>query len=275
VSDPLEPKVSPDPGKRLGAPPRNAPRAPLALVPLTAEDVARKSRRVKLVWISAILAIAAVCGWIYKRSSDPIRARQEFDAAQRLFDQARYDQAIVSCDRALGFTPDFAEAYLLRGKAHIALYQGDRAIADFSKAVGLRSRDPQVLLERASAYLEQKKYTAAIADATAVLAIDPNSARAHNFRGTALRGMGDAQAAIAEFTRAVEIEPNSDNYYQRGATYQLLADHRHAIEDFTQAIGLDSDKPQAYFARAESERALGQTVEAEKDHLRGRILDGR
>jgi hypothetical protein len=101
VSDPLEPKVPPDPGKgfnpsasaNLGARPLNAPlnppRGTLVLVPLTAEDVARKAWRVKLVWILAILAIAAVSGWIYKRSSDPIRAQQAFDDAQRLFDVAR------------------------------------------------------------------------------------------------------------------------------------------------------------------------------------------
>jgi tetratricopeptide (TPR) repeat protein len=237
--------------------------------------VARKARRTKLAWILPILAIAAVSGWIYKRSSDPIRAQQAFDAAQRLFDVARYDETIVSCDRAVALKPGLAEAYLLRGKAHAALYQGDQAIVDFTKAVELRSRDPQVLLERASAYLDQKNYTAAIADATAALAVDPNLARAHNLRGTGLRGARDTQAAIAEFTRAVEIDPNSDNYYQRGATYQLLADHGHAIEDFTQAIALDPDKPHTYFARAESERALGRTEEASKDHLRGRILDGK
>lgn len=265
MPNPLEPKVSPDPGGR----------APLVLIPLTAQDVARKVRRARLAWILAILAAAAVAGWMYKRSSDPIRAQQAFDAAQRLFEVARYDETIASCDRAVQLKPDLAEAYLLRGKAHVALYEGDRAIADFTKAVELRSRDPQVLLERASAYLDRKNYTAAIADATTILAIDPNLARAHNLRGTALRGAGDAQAAIAEFTRAVEIAPNSDNYYQRGATYQLLADHRRAIEDFTQAIAWDADKPQAYFARAESERALGQTEEAGKDHLHGRILDGR
>ncbi len=157
----------------------------------------------------------------------------------------------------------------------MAQYEPDLAIPDFTKAIELRSHDPQVLLARASAYLDQKNYTAAIADASAVLAIDSHLARAHNLRATALRGAGDAQAAIVEFTRAVEIEPNSDNYFQRGATYQLLADHRRAIEDFTQAIALDPDKPQTYFARAESERALGQTAEAGKDHLRGRILDGK
>jgi tetratricopeptide (TPR) repeat protein len=265
----------PEPNLPSGIPARRPTRGPLVLIPVTAEDAARKSRRVKLVWILAALAIAAASAWMYKRSNDPVQAQQAFAAAQRLFEAARYEQVIVSCDRAVALKPDFAEAYLLRGKARVAQYEADRAIADFTKAVELRPRDPQVLLERASAYVDQKNYAAAIADATAALAVDANLARAYSLRGTALRATGDAQKAVAEFARALEIQPDSNNYYQRGATYQILADHRRAVEDFSQAIAFDPDKPQTYFARAESERALGQTAEAEKDHLHGRILEGR
>ncbi len=255
--------------------PESASDSPLVLIPLTAEDVARKSRRVKVVWVVAVVALVAGSVWVYQRSNDPVQAQQAFAAAQRLFDVARYEQTIVSCDRAIALKPDFAEAYLLRGKARVAHYDADLAIADFTTAAELRPRDSQVLLERASAYVDHKQYAAAIADATAALAIDPKLARGYNLRGTAVRATGNTQRAVEEFTRALEIQPTSDTYYQRGATYQILADHRHAVEDFTQAIDFDPDKPQTYFARAESERALGETVEAEKDHLHGRILDGR
>lgn len=258
-----------------GAPAPNPANSPLVLIPLTAEDVARRTRRVKLTWFLTILTIAGVSGWFYKRSTDPIRGQQAYEAAQRLFNAAHYDQTIVSCDLAVALKPNFAAAYLLRGRARVASYDPDRAIVDFTKAAELQPSDPQALMERAAAYVDKKRYADAMADATAALADDPNLARAYNLRGTAIRGSGDAKKALVDFSRAVEIEPNSDSYYQRGATYQILSDHRHAIEDFTQAIRWDPDKPQTYFARAESERALGQTAQADQDHLQGRILDGR
>ncbi len=219
--------------------------------------------------------VALIAGWIYKRSTDPVRAREALNAAQRLFDVARYDQAVVSCDRAISLKPDLTEAYLLRGRARVAVYDSAGAIADFAKAIQLRPQDPQALIEGAAALVDQKQYAAAAANATAALALDPKLARAYNIRGTARRGMGDMEGAIEAFSHALEIDPSPDNYYQRGATYQLLADHRHAVEDFTQAIAWAPDKPQTYFARAESERALGETKEADADHLQGRILDGR
>jgi tetratricopeptide (TPR) repeat protein len=269
VPDSLEPKNPP------GAPGKADAGSPLVLIPVTAEDVARQARRKKAIWISAILAVALVSGWIYKRYSDPIHARQALDDARRLYDGARYDQAILSCDRAAGLKPDLTDAYLVRGRSHVALYDLDHAVADFSKAVELQPRDPRILLERASVYLEQKNYAAAIADSTAALALDPRLAQAYKLRGAALRASGDAQKAVAEFSHAIEIEPNSNSYFERGATYQILADHQHAVEDFTQAIAYNPDQPQTYYARAESERALGESKQAEEDHKHGRVLDGR
>jgi tetratricopeptide (TPR) repeat protein len=266
VPEPLEPHSAAE-----GAAGEN----PLILVPVTAEDAARQKRRKVLRWVALIVVVLAISGWIYKRSTDPLRAQESFDAAQRLFAVARYDQAIVACDRAISLKPDFVDAYMLRGRSHVAQYDPQHAIPDFTKAMALRPSDPQAPLERALAYIDQKNYTAALSDVASALALDPKLARAYNVRGTALRALGDPQKAIQEFDRAVELEPNSDNFYQRGATYQILGDHKRAILDFTSAIAWSPDKPQAYFARAESERALGEKEKAEKDHSQGRYLDSR
>ena len=272
VPEPPDLKANSNSGPEPASQPASSP---LVLIPVTAEDVARKTRRVRLIWISALVAVAAIAGWMYKRSSDPIHAQQAYDAAQRLFAVARYDQVIVSCDRAVGLKPDYTEAYELRGRAHSALYDSEAAVADYSKAVSLKPTDPGILLDRAGAYLDQKHYQEALADTASALALDSKLALAHNMRGTALRATDQAQQALEEFTKAVELAPNSDNYYQRGATYQALNDHHHAVEDFTQAISFDPDKSQAYFARAESERALGDSKKADADHKYGRVLDGR
>jgi tetratricopeptide (TPR) repeat protein len=73
----------------------------------------------------------------------------------------------------------------------------------------------------------------------------------------------------------VELEPNADNFIQRGATYQLLGEYDKALLDFTEAIRLDPEDAEVYFARAASERALGQMKKAQEDHDMGRYLDSR
>jgi tetratricopeptide (TPR) repeat protein len=269
VSEALDPQV---PGRPEGA---AAGESPLILIPVPAEDVERKKRRKVLTVLAALLTVVAAGAWIYKRSTDPLRAQESFDAAQRLFAVARYNQALVACDRAIGLKPDLADAYVLRGRAHMAQYEPERAIPDFTRAIEMRPRDAEVLLDRANAYIDQRNYPSAISDAASALALNPKLSRAYNLRGTVLRALGQPQKAIEDFDQAAALEPNQDNYFQRGATYQILGDHRRAIQDFTLAIAWDPDKAQAYFARAESERAVGEMEQAKADHDRGRYLDGR
>jgi tetratricopeptide (TPR) repeat protein len=282
VQDPIEPNAVPDPTlEREGAAPESAPpgpasdTSPLILIPVTAEDVARKGRRTKLIWVAALVAIVAMSAYVYKRAQDPRQAQESFDAGQRLFAVARYPQAILSFDRAITLMPGFEEALLMRGRSRVAQYENDQAIVDFTKAIEVKPGDTRALLDRGRAYLFNKKFELAITDASATLAIDSNLSAAYNLRGVARRELGNLMEALDDFNHAVTLAPNADNYYQRGATYQLLGQHKQAIDDFTATIEFLPDIAQGYFARAESERALGDDAAAKRDHLQGRILDGR
>jgi tetratricopeptide (TPR) repeat protein len=268
VANPPEPYVAPSPET---GPERAGP----VLIPVTAEDVARRRRRIISAIVTAVVALSLLAAWIYKRSTDPLRAQESYDSGRRLFQVARYDQAILSFDRALALKPDFPEAWLMRARCYVSLYDPERAIPDFDRAVQLRANDTMTLIYRGRAHILLRDFPAAIADAAAALAIDAKLGVAYNLRGTAERGTGDPRKALDDFNRAVEFEPNADNYYQRGATHQLLGEHKLAIADFDRAIEFTPDMSQQYYARAESKRAIGDVEGAKKDHRQGLILDGR
>jgi tetratricopeptide (TPR) repeat protein len=248
---------------------------PLVLIPVTAEDVSRRTFRVRLTATVIILIVLAITGYLYKRSVDPLNAKASYDAGVRLFKIARYNQAILSFDRAIALKPDLVDAYLMRGKSFVGNAQPDRALADFSKVIELHPSDASGWIERGVAYLDLNNYRAATADASQAIAVNPQASAAYNLRGSAIRKGGDPKKALDDFNRAVELEPSADNYYQRGATYQLLEQHRRAIEDFNQVIAMIPDLASAFFARAESFRAIGEVAAAQKDHRQGRILDGK
>jgi tetratricopeptide (TPR) repeat protein len=248
---------------------------PTAFIPVTAADVARRKRRIIAVWISAAVVIAAGAVWIHKRSTDPLKAQEAFDAGRQLMTVARYNEAILSFDRALALNSDLAEAWLMRGRAHSALYQIDAAVPDFTKAIKLRAQDPRPLLERGQAQLALKNYAAAIADADAAASLDPNLAPAYNLRGVALRETGKPRQALQDLNRAVQLAANADNYFQRGATFQQLGEYAHAVDDFTKTIAFQPDLAQAYYARAQAERSAGDAKSADADHQRARSLDGQ
>jgi len=248
---------------------------PTVLIPMSAEDFDGHRLRVRTILIVSALVVTAAVGWVYKRSTDPLRARESYDAGERLYKIARYPQAILSFDRAISLKSDYADAYLLRARAREGISDLQGAIDDLSDVIRLRPNDPQPYVERGLAYLQFKNYEASMADCTKAIALDPKLAAGYNLRGTLVRAQGNPHQALEDFTRAVNLVPDLDNFYQRGATYLLLGEYQKAIADFSEAVIFSPFSAQAYFARAEAERALGDEESAKRDHLQGRILDGR
>ena len=182
--------------------------------------------------------------------------------------------------RSAGVVPPtiLNELWMLMSRAALAragMADIPLAIENFSAVIRLRPNEAQPYVERGSAYLEQKDYQASMEDCAKAIALDPKLAGGYNLRGTLERAEGDGRKALEDFTRAISLKPDLDNYYQRGATYQLLGDHKRAIADFNEAILYSPFSAHAYFARAESKRVLGDNSGAQRDHLQGRILDGR
>jgi tetratricopeptide (TPR) repeat protein len=254
---------------------RRSPREPLVLIPIGAQDVLRRSRRLAL---TAVLMGALGLGGIalaYKRSVDPLHARESYDSGVRLLRIARYNQAALAFDRAVGLKPDFADAFLMRGKAFAADSRIDQAIFDFTRVIELQPSDPRGWLARGATYFELKKFSLALADAERAIALDRRMTAAYNLRGLAERSMGDARRAIGDFDAAVALEPNVDNHYQRGATYQMLDEHARAIADMDRVIELRPGAPLGYLARAQSRRAIGDFEGAQADQIRASSIEGR
>jgi len=246
---------------------------PPIFVPLLAEDVERRRQRRLIILSLVAIAILGAAGFLFKRSVDPIHAQESYDSGVRLLRIARYPQAELAFDRAISLKSDFAEAYLMRAKALVADGQTERSFRDFGKAIEMRPNDPQPLIARGMAYIEMKDYQASIVDANAAIALDTNLAAAYDLRGLALRAMGNLQGALTDFNRAVSMAPNAANYFDRGATYQMLGEHRLAIADFTEIIDFQPDASVGYLARAKSELAIGDVESAQQDHLTGRLID--
>ena len=238
---------------------------PLVLIPVTAEDVSRRKRRMVLLSLMVLVVLAVIGGFIYNRSLNPLHAQESYDSGVRFYKVGRYPQAILSFDRSITLKPDLTDAYLMRARAYVSNGQPDRAIGDFSNVITSRPRDTQALTERAAVYLELKDFQPAIADADKALATDSKLADAYNVRGGALQGTGNPAKALEDFTRAIELAPTQDYYLQRGAVYQTLGEHRRAIADFDQAIGFFPRAPEGYYARAKSRVAVGDLKGAKAD----------
>jgi tetratricopeptide (TPR) repeat protein len=245
------------------------------MVPVSAEDFARGKRRIILACVAAALLVALAALWIFRRSVDPLDAQRALEEGRRLLKASRYSEAILAFDHALALKGDLADAYVLRGRANLALTRLEPAIQDFTAVIRLRPGSAEPFVDRALAHLGQENYAAVIADCGEALKRDSKLAPAYNLRGMALRQTGNVPQALEDLNRAVEIAPDESNYFQRGATYQLMGEHRLAITDLDQVIALIPSSPMGYLARAKSRAALGDLAGARSDREAGRLLEGR
>ena len=184
-------------------------------------------------------------GWyVYRRTVDPVRAKQAYTDGVRLVRATRYEQAILNFDRAIDLKADFTDAYRMRGRAYVSMGRPDNAIPDFTKVTTLQPAEPTVYVERGFAYMDKKdwdpRYRRRFACACAQRQARASLTTCARPRSGCWRSPA---RAIADFSRAVALEPDLDNYFQRAATYQLLNDHTHAVEDFNEAVAVAPDQP--------------------------------
>ena len=245
------------------------------MVPISADEFARRKRRIVFKWLGAALLVVLAGVWLYLRSTSSQDSRKALNDGEQMLKAGRYAEAIQSLDRAVVAESGLANAYLARGRAKVALNQTEPAIRDFSKVIQLQPRDPQAYVERAAVHLGVNDYAAVVADCGDAISRDPKLAYAYTLRGMAFRGMGNLPKALEDFNRAVELSPGLDTYFQRATTYQSLGEHAKAIADLDQVISLFPSSPMGYLARAKSREATGDAAGARSDREAGRQLEDR
>lgn len=163
-------------------------------------------------------------------ATDPAsRGRQAgtlLELASLYFSRGELKTALAEVNRALGFKPDYAKAYSLRGLIHAAMGDNGRAEQDFQRALELDPGDGDTLQAYGWFLCQNGRYGPAEAQFQAALA-QPG----YRTPALALRAMGTCQArdgrlpeAEASLQRSYQIDPANpatafnlaDVLYRRG-----------------------------------------------------------
>jgi len=73
---------------------------------------------------------------------------------------------------------------------------------------------------------------------------------AYHYRGVAYNALGENRLAIEDFTQALKLDSdNAEVYYARGNAYRIVGVYLRAIEDYGQALQLEPDAPAKTAAR--------------------------
>lgn len=183
-------------------------------------------------------------------------ADSAYQAAIKLQQENKFDEAIAQYKQALAVTPNVHSYWYSLGTAYQGQGNVDEAISAYGKALNLNPKEPaykqlidQLKQAKAGPLLEsaiQKQTTkneqgnydlaGAIADYEAALRLY-DDATTHLNLGTAYQANNNPQKALAEYNRAVQMDPKQcDAHYYLGTIYEELKQPALAIAAYKKCV---------------------------------------
>jgi tetratricopeptide (TPR) repeat protein len=125
-----------------------------------------------------------------------------------------YSWAIDDLDHLIKMRPDFAEAYLLRGKAYRGKMSYDenpiynQAIRDFNQVIRLKPGLAEAYYHRGVCYALLNSWSDALDNWDQALILNRDLYPAHLARGLVRRNKGDIARAVEDFREVLRIQPD-------------------------------------------------------------------
>lgn len=223
-----------------------------------------------LAFVFAVLCLSALA-----ETSRAQTAEQLFNRAVASLDTGQYDSAIADLNRVVALKPDYADAYLERGRAYGFQNKIALALADSETAFRLCSGCAGAYILRGNIYNSQQKYDEAIKDFTTVIAKkDFNEWTARHVRGSAYIETNKFDLAITDLNRAIELNKESGNIYvDRAKAYnRFTQNYAAAIADATAAFKIDDKDGDALLQRGYAFMKLKNWKAAEYDYTQAFAL---
>ena len=154
--------------------------------------------------------------------------------AQLYLQQPDKSDALEPLDSWLQLVPDDAEALTLRGRLRFELSDYPGAIADY-EATDARGRSAETTLLLAQAYFYTQQYDHSLAMLSTAIQAGGNNATAYYLRGSVHAMRDQHEQAIKDYTAAIAIEAKPDMYYDRAISYRAVGRVAAACSDFRQA----------------------------------------
>ena len=180
----------------------------------------------------------------------PDVAQVQSNLGNALVREGQVEEAIVHLQKALEIDPGYAEAYNHMGSALMKKGQAGEAIAYYQKAVQLNASYADAYNNLGVAFLRNGQVDEAIAHYRKAVAINPGSAEMQYNLGNVLAREGNWADAIECYQAALSTERDSVKAAKvrnnLGAALEKLGKSDEALEQFSQALRINGNYPEAH-----------------------------
>jgi len=231
-------------------------------------------------------------GNVFRSMKQPDAAMADFDRAIELYpaevipyinkaalfyDTHRFKEVIVLLQVILEQWPyigqrELVVAYEYLGLAYMGLDDYQTAKQHFTRAIEINPKYALAYYNRGVVCDHLKQFDEALVDYAHARTLDTDLnvfAHIHNNKGMAHYDSGCNEAALDEFNEAIQIDSTfSSAYFNRGNTYERLRQYEKAEQDYTAAVLHDPANFDAYINRAALYHDLQRFDEAISDYTR-------
>lgn len=127
------------------------------------------------------------------------------------------------------------------------------------------AKSAQVYSLEALSLLLQNNMDSCLANAEMALQVEPNLAVVWELKVLALMQLSRFEDAAKALRSKLELDPNFSDWCRLGRTLAALGQHQEAINSLDEALKLQPNEIEAYYARSQSLAALAKTDEALAD----------
>ncbi len=203
----------------------------------------------KQLFIVACLFILSACAGLF---INPV-AKDEFEAGFTLFNQGKYEDAVLRFQKAIEIEPEYTKAYIYLGRSYLNLGQWFEAIPPLRTAYRLSPKETKkeivnflldALIGGALAEFQKGNFQNSVDLLKEALSVEPESAKAEKELiksliacGGELLSEGKASEAISQFSEAVKLAPeNLDAYLGLAKAFLKNGDFFDALQVIKEAI---------------------------------------
>ena len=172
--------------------------------------------------------------------------RAHFDRAKKYSLQGDVSGAILACEAAVTFFPDFAEARAELGNLYLHTGRRDDARREYTKAIHANPDLTPVYCDLATVLIDLQRCDEAIAVLQTALRLAPDLYEAHINLCHAYQRSGRVREALAPALRAVDLRPDRAAYVYLGAAAYDLDALDVAIDANRRALELDATCAEAH-----------------------------
>lgn len=229
------------------------------------------------VLILTFLFASRFVSWDRLKSVDREAAKHLDDGTQFLR-KGQYHQAIAELTKAIEIEPEYAEAYVKRGRANYFLMRYQEAIDDYTQTISRKRFIVDAYSGRGDVYRALGDVPRAITDYSTSIEKRKN-ALVMSKRAQSYLKIGKYDNALADYNYIIKRRPSAIAYYNRGRAYyqkllllaEVEADEvddtlKPALSDFDKAVELAPNFAIAYLSRGDIYGHLGQQKSKDSDY---------